>query len=95
MVLRRPLAPIAVDWEVRDALKLAAQQRAGYLALKRNVEQLSRVRQFETFNRMSAFVVHDLKNLVAQLRLLMQNADRQCCVVIGACEQVLPRVNRM
>src|SRR5262249_10254701 len=33
-------------------------------------------RQFESFNRMSAFVVHDLKNLVAQLSLVLTNAVR-------------------
>jgi putative PEP-CTERM system histidine kinase len=33
-------------------------------------------RQFESFNRMSTFVVHDLKNLVSQLSLLMSNAER-------------------
>jgi len=33
-------------------------------------------RQFDSFNRMSAFVVHDLKNLVAQLSLLLKNAAR-------------------
>eukprot|EP01041_Mallomonas_annulata_P024896 gene24896-45804_t len=33
-------------------------------------------RQFESFNRMSTFVVHDLKNLVAQLSLLIPNAHK-------------------
>ena len=33
-------------------------------------------RQFESFNRMSAFVVHDLKNLVSQLSLLLSNAEK-------------------
>ena len=75
-LLTRPLAPITVDWEVRDALKAAARQVASYLAVRRAVESLVQARQFESFNRMSAFVVHDLKNLVAQLSLLMANAAR-------------------
>ena len=33
-------------------------------------------RQFESFNRMSTFVVHDLKNLVAQLSLMLRNAEK-------------------
>ncbi|UUZ51400.1 ATP-binding protein [Massilia sp. B-10] len=33
-------------------------------------------RQFESFNRMSTFVVHDLKNLVSQLSLLIPNAEK-------------------
>jgi putative PEP-CTERM system histidine kinase len=34
------------------------------------------VRKFDAFNRMSAFVVHDLKNIVTQLSLMMKNAKR-------------------
>ena len=75
-LLTRPLVPLTVDWEVRDALKAAARQVASYLAVRRAVESLVQARQFESFNRMSAFVVHDLKNLVAQLSLLMANAAR-------------------
>ena len=33
-------------------------------------------RKFEAFNRMSAFVVHDLKNIVTQLALMLKNAQR-------------------
>ena len=39
-------------------------------------EALLEGRKFDAFNRMSAFVVHDLKNLVAQLSLLLRNAER-------------------
>ncbi|MCX7274738.1 MAG: PEP-CTERM system histidine kinase PrsK [Burkholderiales bacterium] len=75
-VLTQPVARAEVDWEVRDALKTAARQVASYLAVRRAVEALVQARQFESFNRMSAFVVHDLKNLVAQLSLLLANATR-------------------
>ena len=37
-------------------------------------EALIEARKFDAFNRMSAFVVHDLKNLVAQLSLMLKNA---------------------
>ncbi len=76
VLLRQALAPLRVDWEVRDVLKTAAVQIASYLGLQRAVEQLVQARQFDSFNRMSAFVVHDLKNLVAQLGLLTSNAQR-------------------
>ena len=39
-------------------------------------EALLEARKFDAFNRMSAFVVHDLKNLVAQLSLMLRNAER-------------------
>ncbi len=74
--LRRPIAPVPVNWEVRDILKTAGRQIAGTLAVREAIEKLLESRQFDSFNRMSAFVVHDLKNLVAQLALLVANAGR-------------------
>jgi putative PEP-CTERM system histidine kinase len=74
--LQRPVASAPLDWEVRDVLKTAGRQVAGYLAVRQAVEKLVQARQFDSFNRMSAFVVHDLKNLVAQLALLVKNAAR-------------------
>ena len=74
--LQNPLAPIPIDWETRDLLKAAGQQAAGLLRMEQVLESLVQARQFESFNRMSAFVVHDLKNLVAQLGLMLRNADR-------------------
>ncbi len=76
VVLMPPLAPLPLDWEVRDLLKTAARQAASHLGVQRAIEELMQARQFESFNRMSAFVVHDLKNLVAQLELTMRNAKR-------------------
>ena len=76
VVLGAPRAPIDVNWEVRDLLKTASRQAAGYLAQIRATEALLEARKFESFNRMSAFVVHDLKNLVAQLSLMLRNAER-------------------
>jgi len=76
VVLAQPRAPLQVDWEVRDLLKTAGRQAASYLAQIRATEQLLEARKFDAFNRMSAFVVHDLKNLVAQLSLLLRNAER-------------------
>ena len=76
VVLLRPRTPIDLDWEVRDLLKTAASQAGGYLAMLRATEQLLEARKFDAFNRMSAFVVHDLKNIVAQLSLMLRNAER-------------------
>jgi len=39
-------------------------------------DALAESRQFEAFNRLSAYVVHDLKNLVAQLDLVVDNSKR-------------------
>jgi putative PEP-CTERM system histidine kinase len=75
-VLHAPLAPVPLDWEVHDVLRTAGRQVAGTLAVQQAVERLAQARQFESFDRMSAFVVHDLKNLATQLDLLLRNAQR-------------------
>jgi putative PEP-CTERM system histidine kinase len=76
VVLEQPRVKMEVNWEVRDLLKTAGRQAASYLAMKQATEALLEARKFDAFNRMSAFVVHDLKNLVAQLRLMLRNAEK-------------------
>jgi putative PEP-CTERM system histidine kinase len=76
VVLARPIAPIKLNWEVLDLLKTAGRQAAAYLAQMQAAEALLEARKFDAFNRMSAFVVHDLKNIVAQLSLMLKNAQR-------------------
>jgi hypothetical protein len=76
VLLGRPRVALTLDWEVLDLLKTAGRQTAGYLAQAQATEALLEARKFESFNRMSAFVVHDLKNLVAQLSLMLKNAQR-------------------
>lgn len=76
VVLAHPRVPLEVNWEVLDLLKTAGRQAASYLAQMEANEALLEADKFDAFNRMSAFVVHDLKNLVAQLALLLKNAER-------------------
>ena len=76
VVLLSPRTPMEVDWEVLDLLKTAQHQAASFLSQLQAQEALLEAKKFDAFNRMSAFVVHDLKNLVAQLSLLMKNAER-------------------
>ncbi|MGH8603457.1 MAG: XrtA/PEP-CTERM system histidine kinase PrsK, partial [Gammaproteobacteria bacterium] len=76
IVLKQSLTRDKIDWEDSDLLKTVGKQSASYLALLHATDALAQVRQFEAFNRLSAFVVHDLKNLVAQLSLVVSNAKR-------------------
>jgi putative PEP-CTERM system histidine kinase len=76
VVLATPRAAIHLDWEVRDLLKTAARQVGSFLAQIQASQALLEAHKFDAFNKMSAFVVHDLKNLVAQLSLLLKNAER-------------------
>lgn len=76
VVLTTPRAQFDIDWEVLDLLKTAQRQAASYLDRMLAAEALIEARKFDSFNRMSAFVVHDLKNLVAQLALMLKNSER-------------------
>ncbi len=76
VVLKHSLGKVSFNWEVSDLLKVAARQAAAHLAQMRASNQLIVARQFESFNRTTTFVIHDLKNLVAQLSLLLANAEK-------------------
>jgi putative PEP-CTERM system histidine kinase len=76
VVLANPRVAVELDWEVLDLLKTAGRQAASYLGQIEASAALLETEKFAAFNRMSAFVVHDLKNLVAQLSLMLKNAER-------------------
>jgi putative PEP-CTERM system histidine kinase len=76
VVLSKSRSRIALNWEVTDLLKVAGRQAASYLAQQESADALMVARQFESFNRMSTFMVHDLKNLIFQLSLLLSNAEK-------------------
>jgi putative PEP-CTERM system histidine kinase len=76
VLLQNPRSPVKLNWEVIDVLEIAGSQAASQLAQQDAANALMVARQFESFNRMSTFVVHDLKNLVLQLSLMNANAAR-------------------
>jgi len=76
MLLLQPRAARQINWEDRDLLKTVATQAASYLALSQASTELANARQFEAFNRLSAYVVHDLKNVIGQLSLVVANSKK-------------------
>jgi len=64
------------NWEDTDLLKTAGRQAAVHLAQLEVSQALAEAKQFEACNRLTAFVMHDLKNLIAQLSLVVANAAR-------------------
>ena len=75
-MLSKPRVARQIDWQDHDLLKTVGMQLANALALTQASEDLSRSRQFEAYNRLSAFLVHDLKNLVAQVTLIVKNSEK-------------------
>jgi putative PEP-CTERM system histidine kinase len=99
--LNRPVDRRDLTFEDHDLLKTAGRQVAAFLANDLALERLSETRQFEAFNRLSAFVMHDIKNLLAQQALLVNNAkkfrDRPEFVddVIATVESGVQRMRRL
>jgi putative PEP-CTERM system histidine kinase len=50
------------------------EQTAGSIATARMTEALARTREFDAFNRLTSYVIHDVKNSVSALSLLARNA---------------------
>jgi putative PEP-CTERM system histidine kinase len=65
-----------VDKEDYVLLTTVGRQAASYLAERAATRALAESQQFDEFNRRFAFVLHDIKNLVSQLSLLVQNAEK-------------------
>ncbi|MGB3725347.1 MAG: XrtA/PEP-CTERM system histidine kinase PrsK [Glaciecola sp.] len=66
----------SLNWEIRDYLIAVTEQTGNFLFQAESAQALTENAQFAAFNRMSAFVVHDLKNVLAQINLLLANAKQ-------------------
>lgn len=65
-----------LNWEIRDYLMAVTEQTGNFIFQAESAQALTENAQFAAFNRMSAFVVHDLKNVLAQINLLLANAKQ-------------------
>jgi putative PEP-CTERM system histidine kinase len=59
-----------------DLLTTLGEQAASATATVQLSERLGQARAFEAFNRLSSFIIHDLKNSVSALSMLTQNARK-------------------
>lgn len=64
------------NWEDSDLLNTAARQAASFIVQRTVSEQLAEAKQFESYNKLSTYMVHDIKNLVSQLSLITSNAEK-------------------
>jgi len=75
-LLALPEGRSLLNWEDRDLLFSISKQLNNYISLNEANDSLAESKQFDAFHRMSAFLVHDLKNVQAQLGLINANAKR-------------------
>jgi len=101
VVLANPLIERAINWEDRDLLKTAAKQITSYLAVLTTSAQLAEAKQFEVFARLSAYMVHDLKNVAAELELIAINSKKHAANpefiedAFGTVENAAADINRL
>ena len=65
-----------LNYEDRDLLKTVGSHVAVHLAQEESDELLAEAQQFEAYNRFTAFLMHDLNNLIAQQSLIVANAEK-------------------
>ncbi|RDH81022.1 MAG: PEP-CTERM system histidine kinase PrsK [endosymbiont of Galathealinum brachiosum] len=76
VLLRSPAHERYFNWEDSDLLKTAGRQAASHLAQYDAAQALVSAKRFEEVNRLSAFIVHDVKNMVGQLSMVVSNAAK-------------------
>jgi putative PEP-CTERM system histidine kinase len=98
VVLYQPPPPFELTYEDRDLLNTVGAHVATHLAQHEADRQLAESGQFEAYNRLTAFMMHDLKNSVAQLQLVVTNSARHKHnpqFVDDAIETIANTVDRM
>ncbi len=75
ILLTEPRAPSPLNWEVLQLLSTVARQAAAYIAEARSAAALADAKLLNEYSKRFAFAVHDIKNLVSQLDLVLSNAE--------------------
>lgn len=76
VMLEKASGPLRLNYEDRDLLKTIGNHVAVHLAQERADHLLGESRQFEAYYRLTAFLMHDLNNLIAQQSLIVSNASK-------------------
>jgi len=76
VLLRSPAHERYFNWEDSDLLKTAGRQAASHLSQYESAQALVSAKRFEEVNRLSAFIVHDIKNMIGQLSMVVSNAAK-------------------
>lgn len=75
-ILAKPRVERSLDWEDEALVRLVAMQVTAYLVQEETSQSLADARQLEDFNKRFAFIVHDVKNTIGQLSLMVRNVSQ-------------------
>ena len=76
VVLGKPRISRSLMWEDFDLLGILAAQVGGYIAEDQLTRALTEAQRFEQVSKNFSFVAHDLKNIVSELSLILQQAQK-------------------
>jgi len=76
ILLTEPRAAMNLNWENYELLRIVSRQVASYLAEEQAARQLVETRQLQDYSQRFAFVVHDIKNVVSQLSMMLANGEK-------------------
>jgi putative PEP-CTERM system histidine kinase len=76
VAIGEPLSELRLTWEEIDLLRAAGRQVASFLAFEQTAKRLAEAHQFEAVNRISAVLMHDLRHLIQEQALVVENAAR-------------------
>ena len=76
IVLLKPRVVPELNFEDHDLLKTVGRHVATHIDQAEADRRLAESSQFGTYNRLAAFLMHDLNNLIAQQSLVVKNAER-------------------
>ncbi|MBL4607314.1 MAG: PEP-CTERM system histidine kinase PrsK, partial [Pseudomonadales bacterium] len=76
IILNKSRSITKLNWEDHDIIKVAGRQAASALSQLESSSALAKASEFDAFNQMSAFIIHDIKTLVSQLSLMVSNAEK-------------------
>src|SRR5690606_33582719 len=76
ILLLGPRVVPSLNFEGHDLLRTVGRHVATHINQAESDRRLAETSQFGTYNRLSAFLMHDLNNLIAQQSLVVKNAER-------------------
>lgn len=76
VVLQKPRVVPSLNFEDHDLLRTVGSHVGVHINLAESDKRLAESRQFGAYNRLTAFLMHDLNNLIAQQSLVVKNAER-------------------
>ena len=76
ILLEQPRVVPTLNFEDHDLLRTVGRHVGAHINQAESDKRLAESSQFGTYNRLTAFLMHDLSNLVAQQSLVVKNAER-------------------